>query len=426
MTRTLVCIPTYDEIESLPPLLERLLAAQPDVDVLVVDDGSPDGTGRWAQQRADAEPRVHVLHRSGKQGLGAAYLAGFAWALERGYDVVCEMDADGSHAPEDLGRLLSAVQQGADLAIGSRWVAGGQVRNWPAGRRLLSRGGNTYTRVVLGIAVHDATAGFRAFTAEALRTIPLADVASAGYCFQVDLAWRASRAGLRVVEVPITFVEREAGASKMSSGIVREALWRVTVWGAAYRAGQLRGLLRRPRPSGAGPGAGRSTGRGPVRGADGAGSVCLGSGGAGQLALPQEREPLLQQDLELGDGPTLEEHVPVRPLRSRRLGFGTVRVPEQGLGPAPALPQRGHVCLHRERHDHGVAVGAVVGRWLPGRGLHVRIRLHAHASEPGTSQAASFSHHTPPSRGVAHPIGCATSATSLERLLDARCSAPTW
>ncbi|MFC3687672.1 polyprenol monophosphomannose synthase [Aquipuribacter hungaricus] len=241
--RTVVCVPTYDEIESLPPLLDRLFAARPDVDVLVVDDGSPDGTGRWADERAAAEPRLHVLHRSGKQGLGAAYLAGFAWALGRGYDVVCEMDADGSHAPEQLGGLLAAVAGGADLAIGSRWVPGGEVRNWPWTRRVLSRGGNTYTRLVLGIGVRDATAGFRAFSAHALRTLPLADVASAGYCFQVDLAWRASRCGLRVVEVPITFVEREAGASKMSGGIVREALWRVTVWGVRHRLQQVRALL---------------------------------------------------------------------------------------------------------------------------------------------------------------------------------------
>jgi glycosyltransferase involved in cell wall biosynthesis len=222
-----------------------LLAARPDVDVLVVDDGSPDGTGTWAQERALTEPRLHVMHRSGKQGLGAAYLAAFGWALERGYDVVCEMDADGSHAPEQLGGLLDAVAGGADLAIGSRWVRGGQVRNWPWTRRLLSRGGNTYTRLALGLDVNDATAGFRAFSAHALRTLPLADVASAGYCFQVDLAWRATRCGLRVVEVPITFVEREAGASKMSGGIVREALWRVTVWGARHRLQQLRQVVRR-------------------------------------------------------------------------------------------------------------------------------------------------------------------------------------
>ena len=249
-TRTLVCVPTYDELESLPPLLDRLLAARPEVDVLVVDDGSPDGTGAYAEQRAASEPRLAVMHRSGKHGLGAAYLAAFAWALEHGYDVVCEMDADGSHAPEQLGGLLDAVAAGADLAIGSRWVRGGEVRNWPWARRMLSRGGNTYTRLVLGIGVRDATAGYRAFSAYALRTLPLADVASAGYCFQVDLAWRASLCGLRVVEVPITFVEREAGASKMSGGIVREALWRVTVWGVRHRAQQLAGLTTRRGRSG--------------------------------------------------------------------------------------------------------------------------------------------------------------------------------
>lgn len=244
MTRTLVCVPTYDEIESLPPVLDRLLAVRPGVDVLVVDDSSPDGTGEYTRGRAADEPRLHVLHRAGKQGLGAAYLAAFDWAMQRGYDVVCEMDADGSHRPEELHRLLDAVHAGADLAIGSRWVAGGQVRNWPLSRRLLSRGGNTYTRLALGIPVADATAGYRAFTAEALRRVSLADVASAGYCFQVDLVWRAVRAGLDVVEVPVTFVERQAGASKMSPSIVREALWRVTVWGARHRLRQALGVLR--------------------------------------------------------------------------------------------------------------------------------------------------------------------------------------
>jgi len=248
VTRILVCVPTYDEIESLPLLLDRLLAVRPGVDVLVVDDSSPDGTGEYAQSRAADEPRLHVLHRIGKQGLGAAYLAAFDWALTSGYDVVCEMDADGSHSPEQLHRLLDAVALGADLAIGSRWVAGGQVCNWPMSRRMLSRVGNTYTRLALGIPVADATAGYRAFTAHALRQIALADVASAGYCFQVDMAWRAVRADLAVVEVPVTFVEREAGASKMSSAIVREALWRVTVWGVRHR---LRQITRTPRPGGA-------------------------------------------------------------------------------------------------------------------------------------------------------------------------------
>ncbi|WP_336921246.1 polyprenol monophosphomannose synthase [Aquipuribacter sp. SD81] len=245
--RTVVCIPTYDEIDSLPGLLDRLRAAQPDVDVLVVDDDSPDGTGRYADERAAADPRVHVLHRTSKDGLGAAYLAAFRWALARDYDVVCEMDADGSHAPEQLHRLLAAVAAGADLVIGSRWVNGGEVTDWPVQRRLLSRGGNLYTRLALGTHLRDATAGYRAFTAHALRTIPLDDVASAGYCFQVDLAWRAVRAGLTVVEVPITFAERAEGVSKMSGDIVREALWRVTVWGAEHRAGQLRRLGARAR-----------------------------------------------------------------------------------------------------------------------------------------------------------------------------------
>lgn len=243
--RTLVCIPTYDEIDALPTLLDRLLRARPEVDVVVVDDASPDGTGRYADERAAADPRIHVLHRAGKHGLGAAYLAAFDWALTHGYDVVCEMDADGSHDPEQLGRLLDAVVSGADLAIGSRWVNGGEVRNWPVARRLLSRGGNVYTRLALGIHVHDATAGYRAFSRHALQTLPLQDVASAGYCFQVDMAWRAVRCGLVVVEVPITFVEREVGVSKMSSSIVREALWRVTVWGARHRVRQVSAVFHR-------------------------------------------------------------------------------------------------------------------------------------------------------------------------------------
>lgn len=245
MSRVLVCIPTYDEIDSLPGLVDRLRTAVPAADLLVVDDASPDGTGAWAQRRADEDPRVHVLHRTGKQGLGAAYLAAFDWGLERGYDVLCEMDADGSHRPEELHRLLDAAAQGADLVIGSRWVSGGTVVNWPASRVLLSRGGNVYTRLALGIGVRDATAGFRAFRRETLEKLDLAGVASAGYCFQVDMTWRVALAGLDIEEVPVTFVERERGTSKMSSGIVREALWRVTVWGVAHRLRQAARLLRR-------------------------------------------------------------------------------------------------------------------------------------------------------------------------------------
>jgi len=234
MTRVLVCIPTYDERETLPPTLARLRAAVPPADVLVVDDNSPDGTGRQADQLAAADPAIHVLHRPEKAGLGAAYVAAFEWGLERGYDVLVEMDADGSHQPEELPKLLTALQD-ADLVLGSRWVPGGAVENWPLTRLLLSRGGNTYTRAVLGVNLADATGGFRAYRAEVLRKLPLSEVASQGYCFQVDLAWQTVRAGFRVVEVPITFVERTQGYSKMSRAIVAEALWRVTCWGVAAR-----------------------------------------------------------------------------------------------------------------------------------------------------------------------------------------------
>ena len=246
--RVLVIIPTYDELENLPLVLARVRDVVPAAHVLVVDDGSPDGTGQLADQLAAADEQVHVLHRSGKQGLGAAYLAAFAWGLAHSYDVLVEMDADGSHQPEQLPRLLDALVS-ADLVLGSRWVAGGSVVNWPLHRSVLSRGGNTYTRLALGVPLRDATGGYRAFRRTALESLDLADVASQGYCFQVDLAWRAVRRGLRVVEVPITFVERERGTSKMSGAIVRESLWRVSVWGAGHRAAQVRNLVRRRRGS---------------------------------------------------------------------------------------------------------------------------------------------------------------------------------
>jgi len=233
--RALVVVPTYDERENLPGIVERTLAAtDEDVHLLVVDDDSPDGTGRLADELAAARPRVHVLHRAGKEGLGPAYLAGFAWALEHGYDAIVEMDADGSHHPEDLPRLLAQLTD-HDLALGSRWVPGGEVENWPRRRLLLSRGGNWYTRVALGIDVRDATGGFRAFRADALRRIRLEDVASHGYCFQVDLVWRALQAGLRVVEVPIVFTERVHGVSKMDGAIVLESLRLVAWWGLRRR-----------------------------------------------------------------------------------------------------------------------------------------------------------------------------------------------
>ncbi|WP_445255609.1 polyprenol monophosphomannose synthase [Nocardioides aurantiacus] len=242
--RVVMVVPTYDEADNIVPLLERLRAAQPDVDVLVVDDGSPDGTGRLADAFAARDAGVSVLHRTEKQGLGAAYLHGFRVALERGYDVVGEMDADGSHQPEQLGRLLEALP-GADLVIGSRWVRGGSIVNWPRRRELLSRGGNLYTRTLLGIDVRDATAGFRLFRRATLEQVRLEDIASLGYVFQTDLAVRTLRAGLRVREVPIDFVERVRGESKMSGSVATESLRRITRWGLEERGRQLRSAAGR-------------------------------------------------------------------------------------------------------------------------------------------------------------------------------------
>jgi dolichol-phosphate mannosyltransferase len=237
--RMLVVIPTYNESENLPRIVARVRAATPLVDILIADDNSPDGTGDIADALAAADAAVHVLHRPGKAGLGAAYLAGFEWALARGYDAVVEMDADGSHRPEDLPRLIAALPD-ADLVLGSRWVAGGQVVNWPLSRKLLSRGGNAYTRVMLRAPVRDATGGYRIFRASALRLLDLGAVESQGYCFQVDLVWRAVQRGLVVREVPIMFVERELGTSKMSRAIVLEALAKVTRWGIDDRLGRRR------------------------------------------------------------------------------------------------------------------------------------------------------------------------------------------
>lgn len=242
--RVLVIIPTYNERENLPTILERVLISVPTAHVLVVDDGSPDGTGDIADKLAAGDDRVEVLHRTAKAGLGAAYVAAFRKGLAAGYDVLVEMDADGSHAPEQLPRLLEAVGH-SDLVLGSRWVPGGQVINWPKSREVLSRGGNLYTRLALGINLHDATGGYRAYRRNVLQTIDLSAISSQGYCFQVDLAWRAVQAGFRVTEVPITFAERERGESKMSGNIVREALLRVTEWGLSHRAAQLKGLVRR-------------------------------------------------------------------------------------------------------------------------------------------------------------------------------------
>ena len=240
-----VIVPTYNEADNLRLIVGRIRASVPQAYVLVADDNSPDGTGKIADALADDDDHVQVLHRPAKQGLGAAYIAGFGWAGERGFDVAVEMDADGSHAPEQLSRLLDALAAGADLVLGSRWVPGGEVVNWPLSRMLLSRGGTLYTRLALGLPLGDATGGYRAYRMRALQGIDLGSVASQGYCFQVDLAWRVWRAGFRVVEVPITFTERERGQSKMSSAIVREALWRVTMWGVSARTEPVRKLLRR-------------------------------------------------------------------------------------------------------------------------------------------------------------------------------------
>lgn len=250
MNDVLVIIPTYDEAENITPIVRRVLAANRHTDILVVDDGSPDGTGDIAEALAEEHDEVHVLHRRGKGGLGAAYLAGFAWGMERGYWALVEMDADGSHHPEQLPGLVEALP-GHDLVIGSRWIPGGRIENWPMRRKLLSRGGNLYTRLALGVGVADATGGYRVFSADALRTIHLERVASSGYCFQVDLLWRALQAGLRVIEIPITFTERVHGVSKMSSAIVGESLVRVSIWGARRRIGVLADRVRgRPaRPS---------------------------------------------------------------------------------------------------------------------------------------------------------------------------------
>ena len=233
--RVLVVIPTYNEAETLEPVVARLRASVPEADVLVVDDGSPDGTGDIADRLAAADGSVHVLHRSEKAGLGAAYIAGFRWALAEGYDVVVEMDSDGSHAPEELPRLLTALRE-ADLVIGSRWVPGGQIRNWPFYRQVISIGGSTYARLLLRFPVRDSTSGYRAFRRQVLEELKLDEVASQGYCFQIDLAWKTWRSGFRVREVPITFTEREVGRSKMSRAIVIEALWRVAGWGLTSRS----------------------------------------------------------------------------------------------------------------------------------------------------------------------------------------------
>lgn len=242
--RVLVLVPTYNERENLPLIIDRLRRAVPEADLLVLDDNSPDGTGELADGIAASDDHVQVLHRAGKEGLGKAYLAGFAWGLERDYDAIVEIDADGSHPAEELPAML-ALAENADLVIGSRWIKGGSVVNWPKSREVLSRGANIYVQAVLGTRVRDATAGFRVYRAATLRAIDLPSVTSAGYGFQIDLTWRSAQAGAVIVEHPIRFCEREHGVSKMSGNIISEALLAVAGWGVQRRRAQLAALLPR-------------------------------------------------------------------------------------------------------------------------------------------------------------------------------------
>lgn len=246
LDRVLVIIPTYNEAENVQPITARLRKAVPGADILVVDDNSPDGTGPLADALAASDPQIHVLHRRGKEGLGAAYLAGFQWGLDHDYDVLVEHDADGSHRPEQLPLLLARLET-ADVVKGSRWVPGGKVVNWPASRELLSRGGNLWVKLWLGLPVADATGGFAAWRASTLRGMDLTGIQAAGYGFQVDLAWNAVKRGFRVAEVPITFEDRRFGESKMSQRIVLEAMLLTTRWGIAYRWSQLTKLFTRRR-----------------------------------------------------------------------------------------------------------------------------------------------------------------------------------
>jgi dolichol-phosphate mannosyltransferase len=244
--RVLIVLPTYNEVDNITSILDRIRDAAPQVDMLVVDDGSPDGTAERVRWIAKRMPGLHLLERTSKDGLGAAYRAGFAWGIGQHYDVLVEMDADGSHRPEDLPRLIAAVDNGADLAIGSRYVSGGVIPNWKFSRRMLSRGGNVYASALLGLGVHDATAGFRAYRATLLERIDYANLRAGGYGYQIEGAWKAVRSGARVTEVPITFEDRLAGESKMSKAIVVEALRLVTRWGLGERVARARARLAHP------------------------------------------------------------------------------------------------------------------------------------------------------------------------------------
>ncbi|MGD7732558.1 polyprenol monophosphomannose synthase [Propionibacteriaceae bacterium G57] len=242
--KVLVIIPTYNEVENIEPIVKRLRSAVPQAHVLIADDNSPDGTGQLADQLASDDDHVHVNHRKGKEGLGAAYLDSFNWGLEHGYDVLVEHDADGSHQPEQLPRLLNALAGGADMVKGSRWVKGGSIVNWPKSREFLSRGGSVYIQLMLGMPIKDVTGGLNAFKADVLHDI-IADgrIDRHGYGIQRDLTWNAYQKGYSIVEVPIDFIERERGDSKMGSHVVVEAIKSTTKMGVQHRLGQLKGLL---------------------------------------------------------------------------------------------------------------------------------------------------------------------------------------
>lgn len=244
--KALVCIPTFNELQSLPGILDRVRAAVPDVDVLIIDDNSPDGTGQYADERAREDSQIHVLHRREKAGLGKAYIAGFEWGIAHGYSHLCEMDADGSHRPEQLADLLKRASEGdaPDLVIGSRWTRGGEVVNWPKHREVLSRGGNLYVKLWLNLPAKDATAGFRVMRADTVARIDFSTVEARGYFFQVDMTRAFHKLGARIVEVPISFVERELGESKMSSNIVVEAMLRTTKLGVNERVNQVKALIK--------------------------------------------------------------------------------------------------------------------------------------------------------------------------------------
>ena len=233
MPQSLIVVPTYNEAENVRGIVDRFLAALPGCELLVVDDNSPDGTGQIVDEIAAKNPRVHVMHRAGKLGLGTAYVEGFGWGLARGYEYLFEMDADGSHDPVYLPQMLALAEDGADVVVGSRYVPGGGTENWGLGRKIISRGGSLYARTILGVDVRDLTAGFICWRRAALEAIDLQNISSNGYSFQIEMKYRALQKGLRVVETPIIFVDRRVGQSKMSRAIVAEAL--LKVWALRFR-----------------------------------------------------------------------------------------------------------------------------------------------------------------------------------------------